>query len=397
MTTQIEFYDKDIIKNTLGVLTVKPDKVIYIYDNALDDMYRFVSLEKCFKKHLPNIILEKYPVNILKMNDIYKKVCEVIDENGNCIIDLTGGSELMVIAGYKAGTEKGAKLVYTDIIEEKLVNIENENDFVKTEMLTLSDFVDARGSDFIGNSHAEPDEKDFDNILKMCRYIFNHLSKWRNTCGFFQTAMADSAPSQLDLRVRAEIYQKDGRHVSPDKDMLYEFQKMGFIRDLYFSGKYVVLSFVSKLAKSYLINYGVWLELFVYINAVKSGVFQDVKLGAMIDWDAYDGYTVAGNEIDIILMDKSMPVFISCKLKDADTPALNELLIAKKRLGGWFSKAIIVTFGNDKELKTGTYRRSRELGIEMLGKEDILSDNFQDRLIKTVRGHNLISLKWKKV
>ena len=92
-----------------------------------------------------------------------------------------------------------------------------------------------------------------------------------------------------------------------------------------------------------------------------------------------------------------MPVFISCKLKDADTPALNELLIAKKRLGGWFSKAIIVTFGNDKELKTGTYRRSRELGIEMLGKEDILSDNFQDRLIKTVRGHNLISLKWKKV
>ena len=209
--------------------------------------------------------------------------------------------------------------------------------------------------------------------------------------------MADSAPSQLDLRVRAEIYQKDGRHVSPDKDMLYEFQKMGFIRDLYFSGKYVVLSFVSKLAKSYLINYGVWLELFVYINAVKSGVFQDVKLGAMIDWDAYDGYTVAGNEIDIILMDKSMPVFISCKLKDADTPALNELLIAKKRLGGWFSKAIIVTFGNDKELKTGTYRRSRELGIEMLGKEDILSDNFQDRLIKTVRGHNLISLKWKKV
>ena len=101
-----------------------------------------------------------------------KNVCEVIDENGNCIIDLTGGSELMVIAGYKAGTEKGAKLVYTDIIEEKLVNIENENDFVKTEMLTLSDFVDARGSDFIGNSHAEPDEKDFDNILKNVQVYF---------------------------------------------------------------------------------------------------------------------------------------------------------------------------------------------------------------------------------
>lgn len=397
MTTQIEFYDKDVIKNTLGVLTIKPDKVVYIYDKEITDMNRFLSLEKCFKKHLPNIKLEKYPVNIFSINEICTVLCGVLKSNENCVIDLTGGSELMTIAGYRAGMGMGAKLVYTDIIEEKVVNINDENDVIKTAQLTLEDFVDAHGAEFIGNSHVEPEESEFSKILEMCKILFMRLNKWRSTCNFFQVAMADTAPGELDLRVHTQIQQKDGRWVSPDKDLLYEFQKHGFIKDLYFSGKYVVLTFASKKVKSYLISFGVWLEMFVYIHAVKAGVFQDVKLGTMIDWDAYDGITVAGNEIDVILQDNSMPVFISCKLRAVDTPALNELLIAKKRLGGWFSKSIVVSFGDDKAMRNGTYKRAQELGIEVLDKTDVLSANFGERLVKAIRGHDLVGLKWKKI
>lgn len=397
MTTQIEFYDKDVIKNTLGVLTLKPDKVVYIYDKEITDMNRFVSLEKCFKRHLPHIKVEKYPVDIFSIEQIRKVICGIIKKNDQCTIDLTGGSELMTIAGYKAGSQTGAKLVYTDIVEEKVVNINDESDTVKTEQLTLADFVDAHGAEFIGNSHDHPEEKEFANILEMCNILFTHLNKWRRTCNFFQVAMADTSPGDLDLRIHTQIQQKDGRWVSPDKELLFAFQKLGFIRDLYFSGKYVVLTFASKKVKSYLISFGVWLEMYVYIHAVKAGVFQDVKLGTMIDWDAYDGITVAGNEIDVILQDKSMPVFISCKLRSIDTPALNELLIAKKRLGGWFSKSIIVSFGDDKAMRNGTYKRAQELGIEVLDRKDVLSADFGQRLVKAVRGHDLVGLKWKKV
>jgi Domain of unknown function (DUF1887). len=397
MTTQIEFYDKDVIKNTLGVLTIKPDKVIYIYDKAFKDLNRFSSLEKCFKKHMPNIEVNICPVNIFSIDQIYKEICKIIKSNTNCIIDLTGGSELMTIAGYKAGTEMGLKLIYTDIIEEKVFNINNESEVIKAAQLTLEDFVDAHGAAFIGNSHDEPEEREFPKILEMCKILFTHLNKWRSTCTFFQVAMADTSAGDLDLRIHTEIQQKDGRWVSPDKDLLYDFQKCGFIKNLYFSGKYVVLTFASKKAKSYLISFGVWLEMFVYIHAVKSGVFQDVKLGTMVDWDAYDGITVAGNEIDVILQDRSMPVFISCKLRAADTSALNELLIEKKRLGGWFSKSIIVSFGQDKTMKNGTYKRAKELGIEMLDQTDVLSPDFGQRLVKAVNGYDLIGLKWKNI
>ena len=131
--------------------------------------------------------------------------------------------------------------------------------------------------------------------------------------------------------------------------------------------------------------------------AASSGAFQDVKLGTMIDWDIYDGTRMGGNEIDVVLMDHSMPVFISCKLRDADTAALNELLIAKKRLGGWFSKGVIATYSKEKQENTGTYLRCLDLGLEMLDARDILAEDFGDRLVRAIREHDLISMKWKKV
>ena len=149
--------------------------------------------------------------------------------------------------------------------------------------------------------------------------------------------------------------------------------------------------------KTYCISYGVWLELHVYVAAASSGVFDDVKLGTMIDWDIYDGTRMGGNEIDVVLMDDSLPVFISCKLREADTAALNELLIAKKRLGGWFSKGLIATYSKEKQENTGTYIRCQELGLEMLDERDILAPDFSDRLVKVIREHDLVSLKWKKV
>ncbi len=397
MTTVIEFYDKDVIKNILGVLSYKPDKVVYIYDSELRDMNRFVSLEKCFKKYFPEIQVEKRSVNILSVNDIIDTTGDVLKENENCIVDLTGGSELMIIGGYRAACENNAKLIYVDIIKGQILDIKTGKEVLKTATMTLEDFVDARGAQFIGTSHDEPVEEEFDRILTMCRYLFTHLNKWKKTCTFLQVAMSNSSSGEVDLRIRSEIKQKDGRRLSPYEETLFEFQKNGFIKDLYFSGKYVVFTFCSKRYKSYMINYGVWLEMYVYIHAKRTKMFQDVKLGTMIDWDAYDGKIVAGNEIDVILQDGSMPVFISCKLRAADTAALNELTIAKKRLGGWFSKSVIVCFGEDKTLKNGTYNRARELGIEMLDKSDVLSNNFGERLVNAIKSHDLVNLKWKKI
>lgn len=397
MTTLIEYYDKDVLKNIMGVLTLRPDKVIFLYDREMKDPIAFRSLRTCFLRHMPNMILETHPVDISSMDKIYHKTLDVLRANDSCLINLTGGSELMIIAGFRAGMETGARLLHTDLAQNHISDLLTDEVVANTTTLTLQDFVDARGACFIGESHQPPLPERFDAIWNMARYLFHHLSEWKTTCSYLQTVAARYLPHEVFMDSKEQIYVKNGRRVAPDRAILKEFQRLGFLKNLVMDGERVHFSYCSVQDRSYCTGYGVWLELYVYIAAMRAGVFDDVKLGTMIDWNAYDGVVVAGNEIDVILMQQSLPVFISCKLRSADTAALNELLIAKKRVGGWFSKGVIVTFGKEKTECSGTYQRAKELGLELLDASDVLSEDFGTRLVKSILEHDLVSLKWKKV
>lgn len=394
--TLIEFFDKDTIKNILAVLTLKPERVVYIYDDAINDNKYFIALKKCFSKHIPNIKLEAVPVDNNNINDIYIKACEVIEKYSNCSMELTGGSELMMIAGYKAGLEKNIKMMYTDIAKGKITDINDSEWIMDTAVLTLDDFIDAKGAAYVGELHREPSEDKYNDILNMCGYLFKHLRKWRFTCGYIQ---AVNSTFEYGMKVSANVpfCHKDGKQYWPDNEVMQSFEKNGFIKNLSIKDNRINFSYSFPEAKTYLGTYGLWLEMFVFINAKKSGRFSDVKLGTMIDWDAYDNNNNVGNEIDVIIMEKSIPVFISCKLRGITTPDINELYIQRKRLGGWFSKGIIVTSGDDKIKGTGAFKKADEFGIMVLDKKDIKNSNFGEILFDTISAQDIVGMKWKRV
>ena len=275
--------------------------------------------------------------------------------------------------------------------------METDEKVCDTVQLTLENFLDAKGAELMGESHRPPAPEKYEPIRRMAQYLFRNLQEWKGTCSWLQTVASRGLPHELTIDSPRTVTQKNGREVWAGEEILREFQKNGFIEDLQMTKNHVSFRFCSLEDKTYCISYGVWLELHVYVAAASSGVFDDVKLGTMIDWDIYDGTRMGGNEIDVVLMDDSLPVFISCKLREADTAALNELLIAKKRLGGWFSKGLIATYSKEKDENTGTYLRCKELGLEMLDARDILAPDFSNRLVRAIREHDLVSLKWKKV
>lgn len=394
--TLIKFFDKDTIKNILAVLTLKPDRVVYIYDSAITDNKYFDALNKCFKKYSNNIIFEAVPVDNNRIKDIYDKTCRIIKKYKNCMIELTGGSELMMIAGYRAGLENGIKMLYTDIANGKILDIEDAEWSIDAAILTLDDFIDAKGAAYAGELHNEPEEDRYDDILNVCRYIFRHLREWWFTCTYIQSV---NTTVEYGMQVSSNIpfYHKDGKKYRPNKELMKVFAENGFIKNLKMTDNKICFSYAFPEAKTYLGTYGLWLEMFVFINAKRTGRFSDVKLGTLIDWDAYDSFDSVGNEIDVILMEKSIPVFISCKLRAITTPDINELYIQRKRLGGWFSKGIIVTSGNDKTKETGVFKKAKEFGIMVLDKKDIKSSNFGELLFNAVSTQDIVGMKWKRV
>ena len=50
MKVLIELYDKDTLKNIVAPLTLRPDRVVYLYDKGMDDRDAFRSLVTCFQE-----------------------------------------------------------------------------------------------------------------------------------------------------------------------------------------------------------------------------------------------------------------------------------------------------------------------------------------------------------
>ena len=99
----------------------------------------------------------------------------------------------------------------------------------------------------------------------------------------------------LNFSANMTFIHKDGRKYRPNPGMLEAFEKNGFIKNLSMSNNRVSFTYLYPEAKTYMTTYGLWLEMFVFISAKRLGKFSDVKLGAMIDWDAYDDIRAAGN------------------------------------------------------------------------------------------------------
>lgn len=391
--TLVKFFDKDTLKNILTAISLKPEKIVFVYDKEITDLNCFKCLKKCFKRHL-KADFEIFPVDIHNIAKITDLVSVIVKNNDDCMLDITGGSELMMVGGHSACIKNGSPLVYTDIVAGNIYNITENKVIAKAKNLTLNDFIEVKGAEFIGNSHSEPKNNEYKNILKMAKFLFLNLEKWKTTCVFFQTITAGQK-TELTYNTLNYIKHKNGRTYNLDQDLMNKFLELGFIKNLKFKKNKVEFTFESLRYKQYMTNFGIWLELFVYLTAKKIDDFEGVMLGAMIDWNIYDDVERHGNEIDIILSYGCMPVFISCKLKAPDVNALNELLVTKKRIGGWFSKCILVSFGDESNKSVAL--RAKELGITLLYKKDVLNDNFSKVLLEAIKCQNLLKLKWKNV
>lgn len=377
---QIEYYDSDVLTNLISILSMKPDKVIFVYDKDVFSKSSVENIYRAAKVHLENLKYELHSVDSDNLEAICNVTQQLVPIHDECIIDLTGGGDLMTIAGYQIGQRLNLKMIYADIRKNKILEVVTGRILCNTVKLTIEDYLTAKGAAFLGNSHLQPKKEDYKNILLMANYIFHNLSKWQKTCKYNQVTL--SGKTSLRFYNRKQI-KTNGQIVSPDINFLRYSEKLGFIKELKL-GKIIDYTFTSELAKQYLTTYGIWLELYVYLQSLKIRGISDVRLGAMIDWNALDGIPNVGNEIDVVISKDSRPIFISCKLTNANAAAVNEIIVNMRRVGGPRGKGILVTFSDIKKDNTGVYQRAVSTGIKVLDRSDILSGEFGDRLKNTI-------------
>ena len=132
-------------------------------------------------------------------------------------------------------------------------------------------------------------------------------------------------------------------------------------------------------------DFGTWLELYTYLSLKREKIFDDVRLSVRVYWNV-DNQTLndVTNEIDVTFFSGMRPVFVSCKLSEPSSEALQELSVYPNYFGGRYSRCILVTLGTIKKEKSYIFRRARDMKIDLIDGKSIKNGEFINTIKKVL-------------
>lgn len=391
--TVIEFFDRDSsVENIASALLCKPEKVVFIGGNAK-------RMKKCVENY--KTVLDGRGINVdfsfrtvsrNNLGAIISVLEEIISENDDCKIDISGGDELFYVA---VGMifEK-----YKDKVEIHRFNINNNsvNDcdsdgcVFRTAPMVLSvdENVKIYGGRVIYNDEKAnsthrwdfTDEfiKDIKSMWNICRQDVRAWNAQANAVAKLCNNYFDG--SAMRLKAGSEAI-KEKPFVS--KDIFTALERCGVIKNLRTDNG---LSFVFKNSDimKCLTKAGQLLELIIAATASElkengNTVYNGVGSGVCIDWDGVlqqDSRVDVENEIDVVLMKGMIPVFVSCKNGEVDSDELYKLSVVSERFGGKYVKKVLVTTQLDNMGYRAEYIRARanDMGIKLIENVDQMNE-----------------------
>ena len=203
---------------------------------------------------------------------------------------------------------------------------------------------------------------------------------WTNIITYMQRVSPGEYGQTPSMNVRGSYAVKGerGGRICAKEDALRAFERIGFIRDLdIVPGERVSFRFRDVNTRAWLRDVGSVLELYVYKACRDADIFDDIISSAVVRWDEVLGHASVINEIDVMATRGVVPLFISCKVSDIHTEALNELAILRDRFGGKGAKAAIVSTGR---CNAAARHRAAQLGIAVIDRDELETGKLVYRL-----------------
>lgn len=387
MKTLIELYDERPIENVLASEVFRPERTVFLcpaevaHDKALQDKLRLYFQHRKLNTEL--IFLES---SIYNSGKIEKQLASVVEKYPDCVLDITGGTDAALYAGGQFGSKTEIPVFTYSRRRNRFFDIHNApfaEDLPCTVQHTVEDcFMMAGGALRSGRVNNDILGKYMDVIEPFFRLYLQHRQDWTHIVGYIQRASQTDRELPPTLHVEAP-YTVKGDHGSrldaPEK-ALRDLEQLGFLHHVSVSPSGVTFDFQDFQIRTWLRDIGSVLELYVYKCCLNTGIFNDVRTSAVVDWEGDYKHDNVTNEIDVMAMQGIIPAFISCKTCDISTEALNELAILRDRFGGEAARAAIVSAQPCRNI---TRHRATELRIDVIELDDLL-DGLTTELIRSM-------------
>ena len=349
MKTLIEIYDDRPMENVLSTEVFRPERTVFICpENVAASGPMKKAIRQYFAWRGVEVECEFVPVDILSAEALEATLREVLGRYPDCVLDISGGGDTALFtAGMVADRTDVPAFTYSRR-KNTFFNVRGASFAEKVpcpvRMDCASCFLMAGGEMLPGREDNALLQSAMGDISALWQVYTRFRTVWTRQVTYMQRiSQQGQAAGSLHAEGNRTVKGDRGR-VTADGALLSALAGCGLIRDLRTGEDHVSFEFKSPLVRFWLRDVGSALETKVYRECVRSGIFDDVCLSAVVNWEAREkGNKQVTNEIDVMAVRGVKPVFISCKATEIRTEALNELAILRDRFGGEGSLAVIVT------------------------------------------------------
>ena len=385
MNTLIELYDERAIENVLAADMFRPKRIIFLCPSEIAQSRQRQEQISDFFRHrgwYPELIFVE--TSQYKADRILRQLLSISEKYPDCALDVTGGSDAeLFAAGMFAAREKVSTFTYSRK-KNRFYNIsgaEFADELPCDIMYSVEDFFLMAGGTLLPG---RVDNGTLREYLKDIDPFFDCFLQYRREWTDIITYMQRISPAEygqvppMSVQGKYIVKGERGGRISAKEEALQAFEDIGFLHDLNIvSGESVSFRFRDENTRAWLRDVGSVLELYVYKACLDANIFNDIISSAVVRWDEVLGHASVINEIDVVATRGVVPLFISCKVSDIKTEALNELAILRDRFGGKGAKAAIVSTGR---CNAASRHRAAQLGIAVIDLDELESGQLAYRL-----------------
>lgn len=402
--TLIELFVEYQIENVIASLLYRPEKVIFMgYKNVMTARRR-AAIERFFgmkgmDTHIEYVFTDRYDYG--EMTD---KLRTVAEENEDCVIDITGGKEVMLAAIGEVCFERKLPMIKFDLKYGRHMSVISGVPLKGGEdiSLTIPEVIALNGGAVIADGGAdfrwvlnEDFNADIESMWEICKkncIQWNRQSMELAACERYGTV-------DENLTVRCAISGGiRGQQIDLEYGFVQQLVNRGLITQYTNKDGMITLKYKNEQVYRCLTKAGNILELYAYmllneIDDNEEGYYDDLDIGVAVDWDG-DVHSGAEhiydtkNEIDLIAMRGITPVFVSCKNGEARKEALYELDTVAEHFGGRYARKVLLAtyISPDEESKKYIAQRARDMNIVIIDNVNKMSrEEFKRTLRKNVK------------
>ena len=385
MDTLIELYDERAIENVLAADMFRPQRIVYLCPTEVARSREQQERIADFFRHRgwdPELIFLE--ASLYKVDRILRQLLAVSGKYPDCAMDVTGGSDAELFAAGLFAAKTDVRVFTYSRKKNRFYNIsgaEFADDLPCSISYSVKEFFLMAGGTLlpgrVDNGVLQEYLEDMDPFFHC---FLRHRRDWTNIITYMQRVSPCEYGQVPPMEIRGNYTVKGerGGRISAKEEALEDFRRIGFIHDLQIvSGESVSFRFRDQYTRAWLRDVGSVLELYVYKACLDTGIFHDIISSAVVRWNEVLGHASVINEIDVMATRGVTPLFISCKVSDVKTEALNELAILRDRFGGKGAKAAIVSTGR---CNAASRHRAAQLGIAVIDRDELETGKLVYRL-----------------